>query len=67
LKIKPKPSNRAKTKNEPSPSQSLTLNTPITIRLKTHITLLKCLHAGMEIENAVQIARAKCNVDFIKS
>jgi hypothetical protein len=44
-----------------------TIGKPITIRLKTHITLLKCLHAGMEIENAVQIARAKCNVDFIKS
>jgi hypothetical protein len=44
-----------------------TIGKPIGIRLKTHITLLKCLHTGMEIENAIKIAREKCNVDFIKS
>ena len=44
-----------------------TIGKPIRIRLKTHIALLKCLHTGMEIEKAVQIARGKCNVYFIKN
>lgn len=43
-----------------------TIRTPINIRLKVHITLLKCLRAGMEIEDAVITARNKHHIPYLK-